>query len=210
MGAERRRNKRRAAFGLSAAARLYVLGKHGSPSPDHQGDKDMADQAGAGNSGGTATAQASLTVNAQYIKDLSFESPNVIQIMSQQEAGTPQVNFNLGVAANPVANDSYEVVLTIRAEAKRETMTAFIIELAYGGVFTIKGFPQDQIEPILFIEAPRLLFPFARGIISDVTRDGGFTPMMLNPIDFVELYRRRLAERQGQSAADAPVAGMPN
>ncbi|HEX4508413.1 MAG TPA: protein-export chaperone SecB [Alphaproteobacteria bacterium] len=149
-----------------------------------------------------------LAVNAQFIKDLSFESPNVLKIMSQPSNQTPEVNFNLGVQANSVGPDLYDVTLTIRAEAKRDNMVAFIIELAYAGVFTITGIPQDQMEPVLFIEGPRLLFPFARAIISDLTRDGGFTPLMLNPIDFVDLYRRKLAERQG--LADAPVNNLPN
>ena len=142
-------------------------------------------------------APGQLAVNAQFIKDLSFESPNVLKIMSQPSNQPPEVNFNLGVQANTVGPDLYDVTLTIRAEAKRENTVAFIIELAYAGVFTITGIPQDQMEPVLFIEAPRLLFPFARAIISDLTRDGGYTPLMLNPIDFVDLYRRKLAERQG-------------
>ena len=149
-----------------------------------------------------------IAVNAQFIKDLSFESPNVLKIMSQPSNQPPEVNFNLGVQANAVGPDLYDVTLTIRAEAKRDNMTAFIIELAYAGVFTITGIPQDQMEPVLFIEGPRLLFPFARAIISDLTRDGGFTPLMLNPIDFVDLYRRKLAERQG--LAEAPVNNLPN
>jgi len=149
-----------------------------------------------------------IAVNAQFIKDLSFESPNVLKIMSQPSSQPPEVNFNLGVQANTVGPDLYDVTLTIRAEAKRDNMTAFIIELAYAGVFTITGIPQDQMEPVLFIEAPRLLFPFARAIISDLTRDGGFTPLMLNPIDFVDLYRRKLAERG--SLAGAPASNLPN
>ena len=149
-----------------------------------------------------------LAVNAQFIKDLSFESPNVLKIMSQPSNQPPEVNFNLGVQANTVGPDLYDVTLTIRAEAKRDNMVAFIIELAYAGVFTITGIPQDQMEPVLFIEGPRLLFPFARAIISDLTRDGGYTPLMLNPIDFVDLYRRKLAERG--SLAEAPVNNLPN
>jgi len=150
-----------------------------------------------------------IAVNAQFIKDLSFESPNVLRIMSQPSNQPPEVNFNLGVNANTVGPDLYDVTLTIRAEAKRDNITAFIIELAYAGVFTITGIPQDQMEPVLFIEGPRLLFPFARAIISDLTREGGFTPLMLQPIDFVDLYRRKLAERQG--LADAPLqTDLPN
>jgi preprotein translocase subunit SecB len=157
----------------------------------------MTDQA-AGNGGMPETdGRGAIAVNAQYIKDLSFESPNVLRIMSQPGTQPPEVQFNLGVQANSVGQDTFEVTLTVRAEAKRETLVAFIVELAYAGVFTITGVPPDQLEPILFIEGPRLLFPFARAIIADLTRDGGYTPLMLNPIDFVDLYRRKLAERQG-------------
>jgi preprotein translocase subunit SecB len=158
----------------------------------------MTDLSGNGASNGApeTDGRGSLAVNAQYIKDLSFESPNVLRIISQP-GGQPEVQFNLGVQANTVGPDLYEVTLTTRAEAKRDGLVAFIIELAYAGVFTITGIPEDQMEPILFIEGPRLLFPFARAIIADLTRDGGFTPLMLNPIDFVDLYRRKLAERQG-------------
>jgi preprotein translocase subunit SecB len=152
-------------------------------------------------------ARGSFGVNAQYIKDLSFESPNVLKIISQP-GGQPEVQFNLGVQANTVGPDLYEVTLTVRAEAKRDGMVAFIIELAYAGVFTITGIPQDQMEPVLFIEGPRLLFPFARAIIADLTRDGGYTPLMLNPIDFVDLYRRKLAERQ--ASGDASASPLPN
>jgi preprotein translocase subunit SecB len=161
----------------------------------------------SGNGANDTEARGSLGVNAQYIKDLSFESPNVLKIISQP-GGQPEVQFNLGVQANTVGPDLYEVTLTVRAEAKRDGMVAFIVELAYAGVFTITGIPQDQMEPVLFIEGPRLLFPFARAIIADLTRDGGFTPLMLNPIDFVDLYRRKLAERQ--AAEGAPEGSLPN
>lgn len=167
----------------------------------------MTDLPGNGASnGGTPAAEGgpSFSVGAQYIKDLSFENPNVIKIMTQT-GGTPEVNFNLGVAANGVGPDAYEVTLTARAEAKRDGLTAFIVELSYSGIFRLSNIPQDQIEPLLFIEAPRLLFPFARSIISDLTRDGGFTPLMLQPIDFVDLYRRKLAERQGQAVVQNPA-----
>jgi preprotein translocase subunit SecB len=173
----------------------------------------MSDQvgngAGNGGIGGAENRGASLTVNAQYIKDLSFESPNVLRIMTQP-GGAPEVSFNLGVQANGVGPDLFEVTLSVRAEAKRDEVTVFIVELAYAGVFTLTGMPQDQIEPILFIEGPRLLFPFARAIVADLTRDGGFTPLMLNPIDFVDLYRRRLAERQGPGGQGFPPIGTSN
>ena len=170
----------------------------------------MTDLSGNGASNGAQPSPPtgpSFAVNAQYIKDLSFESPNIIRIMTQQ-GGTPEVSFNLGVQANPVGPESFEVTLSVRAEAKRDAMVGFIVELAYAGIFTLSGIPQDQVEPLLFIEAPRLLFPFARAIVADLTRDGGFTPLMLQPIDFVDLYRRKLAERQGQSGITPAPANL--
>jgi len=170
----------------------------------------MTDQPGNGASnGGRPEGVPSFAVNAQYIKDLSFENPNVIKMMTQQ-GGTPEVSFNLGVQVNGVGPESYEVTLSVRAEAKRDGMVGFIVELAYAGVFTLSGIPQDQVEPLLFIEAPRLLFPFARAIVADLTRDGGFTPLMLQPIDFVDLYRRKLAERQGQGGIMQTPANTAN
>jgi preprotein translocase subunit SecB len=171
----------------------------------------MTDQPGNGASNGAqpTDGRGSLSVNAQYIKDLSFESPNVLRIMTEPSTQTPEVSFNLGVQVNTIGPDTFEVTLTVRAEAKREALVAFIVELAYAGVFTISGVPPEQLEPILFIEAPRLLFPFARAIVADLSRDGGYTPLMLNPIDFVELYRHKLAERQAASLAQTPTT-MPN
>ncbi len=134
-----------------------------------------------------------ITINAQYVKDLSFENPNFLAAM-QPKQQPPEVQINLGVRANSVGQDSYEVILDVRAQASREDKVDFLIELAYAGVFTLTGIPPEHLEPVLFIEGPRLLFPFARAIVSDVTRDGGFPPLMLNPIDFVDLYRRRQAE----------------
>ncbi len=169
----------------------------------------MTDLSGNGN--GTEPSndgRAAIGVNAQYIKDLSFESPNVLRIMTQPSSQMPEVSFNLGVQAVGVGPDSYEVTLSVRAEAKRDGIVAFIVELAYAGIFTITGIPQEQIEPVLFIEGPRMLFPFARAIVADLTRDGGYTPLMLNPIDFVDLYRRKLAERQ--AAESTPASILPN
>jgi preprotein translocase subunit SecB len=153
--------------------------------------------------------RGAIGIGAQYIKDLSFESPNVLRIMTQPSSQVPEVSFNLGVQAVSIGQDSYEVTLSVRAEAKRDGIVAFIVELAYAGIFTISGIPQDQLEPVLFIEGPRLLFPFARAIVADLTRDGGYTPLMLNPIDFVDLYRRKLAERQAAGQGSA-IPGLPN
>lgn len=172
----------------------------------------MTDQTGSSADSATDTGMGpSMAVNAQYIKDLSFENPNVIRIMTQQGAGAPEVQMSLNVGVVAVGPESYEVTLSVRAEARRDDIVAFIVELAYAGVLTLSGVPQDQVEPFLLIEGPRMLFPFARAIVADVTRDGGFAPLMLTPVDFVDLYRRRVAERQAQGGVDAaPTSVLPN
>ncbi len=135
-----------------------------------------------------------LIVNAQYLKDLSFENPNAPQSLLAAQDGPPQVEVSVSVGGNNLAPNVYEVVLSITATAKQGEQTAFVIEVAYGGVFTINGIPDEHVKPVLMIEGPRLLFPFARSVIADGTREGGFPPLMLQPIDFVTLYRREQGE----------------
>jgi preprotein translocase subunit SecB len=147
-----------------------------------------------------------LVVNIQYVKDLSFEVPNAPAIYSTLRA-QPNVNINLDVNARRIQDgqDVFEVTLQIKAEATEPVQaangsspaTVFIIELAYCGVFTLSGVPENTVEPILLVECPRLLFPYARNILADVTREGGFPPVLLQPIDFVQLWQsRRPAETQ--------------
>jgi preprotein translocase subunit SecB len=142
----------------------------------------------------TGQAQPQFIVNGQYIKDLSFENPNILKMM-QTSAQQPEVNIDLGVNVNGVNEGGYEVTLQMRVETRRDGMTGFIIELSYAGLFTLTGWQNEQIEPLLFIEGPRLLFPFARQLVSTITQGGGYPPLNLNPIDFTELYRRRLAQQ---------------
>jgi preprotein translocase subunit SecB len=139
-------------------------------------------------------AQPQFIVNGQYIKDLSFENPNILKMM-QASAQQPEVNIDLGVNVNGVNEGGYEVTLQMRVETRRDGMTGFIIELSYAGLFTLTGWQNEQVEPLLFIEGPRLLFPFARQLVSAITQGGGYPPLNLNPIDFTELYRRRLAQQ---------------
>jgi preprotein translocase subunit SecB len=147
-------------------------------------------------------AGAQLIINGQYIKDLSFENPNILRMM-QASGNQPEISIDLGVNVQGVTEGSYEVVLQVRVETKRDGLPGFIVELAYAGLITLRGWPADQVEPILFIEGPKLLFPFARAIISNLTRDGGFPPLNLNPIDFAQLYSRRIAQQVEQAAAGA-------
>ena len=151
-----------------------------------------------------------LTVNIQYVKDLSFEVPNAPAIYSTLRA-QPNVNINLDVNARRIQDgqDVFEVTLQIKAEATEPAPAngtngtngasasaggpVFIIELAYCGIFTLNGIPEDSVEAVLLVECPRLLFPYARNILADVTRDGGFPPVLLQPIDFVALWQSRRA-----------------
>lgn len=151
--------------------------------------------------GANGQPAAPLQLNLQYTRDLSFEvpgAPDVFVTLREQ----PRVDIGLDVQARPVEGQAnvYEVSLQIRADAKSGDTACFIAELAYCGVFTV-NVPQEHLEAVLLVECPRLLFPFARNILADVTRDGGFPPVMLAPIDFVALWQSR---RQG---AAAPAAG---
>jgi preprotein translocase subunit SecB len=144
----------------------------------------------------------SLVVNAQYVKDLSFENPRApASLMATKEP--PQIDVNVNVDARGLQPGIYEVSLTIRADAKLGGEPAFITELVYAGIFTLANAPEDVLRPVLLIECPRLLFPFARRIVADATRDGGFPPLFLNPIDFVALYRRQFALRDQEPAGQA-------
>ena len=139
-----------------------------------------------------APAPQQLLINAQYIKDLSFENPRAPQSLMQQ-AGPPSVDINVDVNVQSVGAENYEVVLNIKAGAKAQDETLFLVELAYAGIVTVRNVPQQMLGPVVLVEVPRLLFPFARNIIAETTRDGGFPPLMINPIDFSELARRNAA-----------------
>ena len=149
----------------------------------------MSDQ-GNGDAAAAQAAQAPLLVNAQYIKDLSFELPNAPEILRRLNQ-QPQIQVNVNVQARNLGSDVYEVTLMLNAEAKLGEEPLFIVELEYAGVFTAKATDEDALKPLLLIEAPRLLFPFARAVISTLTREAGLPPMLIQPIDFVELYRRQ-------------------
>ncbi|MBL6458550.1 protein-export chaperone SecB [Belnapia sp. T6] len=137
-----------------------------------------------------------LVLNLQYTKDLSFEVPGAPEIFATLRE-QPRVDLQLDVQARPIqeGGNVFEVSLQIRADAQAEGKACFIAELVYCGIFTVTV-PPEQLEPVLLVECPRLLFPFARNILADVTRDGGFPPVMLAPIDFVTLWQSRRGEGQ--------------
>ncbi|MCX8506206.1 MAG: protein-export chaperone SecB, partial [Alphaproteobacteria bacterium] len=135
----------------------------------------------------TGDGQAGFSVNFQYVKDLSFENPFAPDsLVGQKES--PDVGVQVNVAARPLAGDHYEIELKILAKAEANESTIFIAEVTYAGVFTLNNIPEEHVQPLLLIECPRFLFPFARAILADVTRDGGFPPLMIQPVDFLALY----------------------
>ena len=148
-----------------------------------------------------AVAEPGIRILAQFIRDLSFENPRAPDSL---RAGV-QPQIDLGVEMNARGRDDglYEVDLKLSARANREDGTVFFVELLYGGLFAIEGVPAEEMEPVLLVECPRFLFPFARRVIADVTTDGGFPPFLLDPIDFAGVY----AARKAQAEAEGVVVG---
>ena len=137
---------------------------------------------------------------AQYVKDLSFESPNSPQsVIAGKEA--PNGELSIRVKARKLSGDQYEVVMHFEIEGAKGGETAFLVELQYAGVFAVSGFSDEDHQKALMIECPRLLFPFARRVIADTVRDGGFPQLMLGAIDFVQLYRTFVKKNQAEAAA---------
>jgi len=142
-------------------------------------------------------AMPQIGVLTQYVKDLSFENPHAPRSLAPS-ATQPAINIQVNVEAGQVAETDFEVTLRIEGKAESQGMLLFNFELEFGGLFRIQNVPADSIQPVVMIECPRLLFPFAREIIASATRNGGFAPLLLNPIDFVALYRQRIASAQAQ------------
>jgi preprotein translocase subunit SecB len=145
-----------------------------------------------------------LSVNLQYLKDLSFESPRAPQVFVTQGPQS-QVGVNVRVDGRAVGENTYEITLHLEVGATAGDDQVFLLEMDYAGIFTVGAVPPQVLGPLMMIEAPRMLFPFARQIISNVVASGGFPPLLINPIDFADLYRRQLAaaEQQGEAAPTA-------
>ena len=159
---------------------------------------------GPGQSGSTPGAgqdQPQLTVVAQYIKDFSFENPNAPQSLNagQQQ---PQIGIQINVGVTPLSETDIEVVIKLDGKAETASTTLFRFELEFAGIFRVRNVPQESLNPLVMIECPRLLFPFAREIIANAVRNGGFPPLLLDPVDFVSLYRQKMAQVQ-----PAPAVG---
>jgi preprotein translocase subunit SecB len=139
--------------------------------------------------------QPQLTVLAQYVKDLSFESPGAPQSL-QGPGQNPQLKVGVNVNAGPKGEEIYEVALQLEVYAKSDQGVIYNVELLYGGLFRLRGIPQNLLQSVLFVDCPTILFPFLRRVLADVIRDGGFPPLMLDPIDFGRLYAQNLAQSQ--------------
>lgn len=164
----------------------------------------MADN--TANNGAQENAMPALNALAQYCKDFSFENPNAPRSLQQQSEG-PQINLQVNVNAKQLAEADFEVELTLEGSAKvGGTETLFAFELTYSGIFRVANVPADQIHPVVMIECPRLLFPFARQIVADAVRNGGFPPLYIDPIDFVALYRQRASELQTENKAGVTLS----
>ena len=170
------------------------------PSPKTNGDAPAPAAMKPQTQPAHAKAAAELNVLGQYIKDLSFESPGAPQSL-QAPGQNPQLKVGVNVNAGARGEDAYEVALQLEVYAKSDQGVIYNVELVYGGLFRLTGVPQNLLQPVLFVDCPTLLFPFLRRVLADVVRDGGFPPLMLDPIDFGRLYAQNLAQSQaGQQA----------
>ena len=155
-----------------------------------------------------ADNQPHAAIITQYVKDLSVENPNAPAVYQWQEQPRIDVQFNIG--AEGVGDEVHEVVLKVKINASGEQGPFYILELDYCGLIGIRNIPEDQAHAFLFAEAPRILFPFARRVISDAVRDAGFPPLLVDPIDFNGLYMQRLQAKQaegGDPVADSSLSG---
>jgi preprotein translocase subunit SecB len=159
---------------------------------------------GNGNGGGAQGPSGAPALNAlgQYLKDFSFENPNAPRSLGPQEK-PPAISIQVNVNAKQLAPTDFEVAISLDAQAGEGAELLFKLDLEYAGVFRLTNIPGEQIHPIVMIECPRLLFPFVRQIVADATRDGGFPPLFIDPIDFVGLYQQRAAEAANQNIASA-------
>ena len=155
----------------------------------------------------------SMNLVGQYVRDLSFENPGAPgSIMAG--GGNPAFNVSISVGVKKQTDELYAVELNLKAKANREETLLFNVELVYGGVFRLKNIPEAQLSGLLMVECPRLIFPFARQVLANVTQQGGFPPLMMEPVDFMAIYRQNLAalaaKQQEGGAAAAPATDLPN
>ncbi len=146
-------------------------------------------------------AMPHIGVLTQYVKDLSFENPNAPRSLAPSTQA-PAINVQINVDAAPLGDADVEVTLRLEGKAESQGMLLFSFELAFAGIFRVQNVPAESMQPVVLIECPRLLFPFAREIVATATRNGGFPALLLEPIDFVNLYRQRLAAAQSSPPSE--------
>lgn len=168
-------------------------------------DQAPSDQGEQPANGDGAAKPPQINIVAQYIKDFSFENPKAPDSLRPREGG-PNISINVNVNATPLSESDFEVDLKLDSKATHEDDVLFNIELAYAGIFRLANVPKEHLHPLIMIECPRLLFPFARQIVASATRDGGFPPLLIDPVDFAALYRQRLEQIQTKQQAE----GQPN
>jgi len=159
------------------------------------------ENAADGKPAGAAAGQSvQVRVGGQYIKDLSFENPNVDKLLTSPPE-KPNLRVEVNVNAAKLGDKAYESTIHFKAEATSNDAVIYDMELSYAGLFQIEGMPEDSLEPFLLVNCPALLFPFLRRLVSDITREGGFPPLLLDPIDFASLFiARKQKEKEGQQA----------
>ena len=173
--------------------------KKAAPAKEQTAAQASEQAAVENNQGGAQQVPRQLVMHAQYVKDLSFENPNAAEVLAQN-AGQPNVDVGVNVNAVKLNDEQFEVSLRLTADAKAEETQLFLVELTYAGVVSVQGANEQEINPMVMIEGPRLLFPFARAVIANITREGGFLPLNIQPIDFVAVYRANIAAQQQQAA----------
>ena len=161
--------------------------------PDQNGNGAEAPQTGP-----------KFSVLAQYTKDLSFENPNAPRTLGPQQTA-PNISIQVNVNAKPLTAGDIEVELLIEGKAGDAPNLVFAFEIIYGGVFRMQNIPQENVHPVDMIECPRLLFPFAREVLAKSTRDGGYPPVMLNPIDFLAVFREQIRRREAEAGGAKPA-----
>jgi preprotein translocase subunit SecB len=176
-------------------------GKSGNGGGESETEAMVAAVAAASNAAPAAApgTQPSLKILGQYLKDLSFENPNAPGSLAPQQK-QPDINIAVNVNARNLAPTDYEVELHLDAKATSDGKTIFATELLYAGIFRLENFPQNILHAAVLIECPRMLFPFARQILSEATRNGGFPPLMLDPIDFASMYQQRMRQQAEATA----------
>jgi preprotein translocase subunit SecB len=146
----------------------------------------------------------SLNVLGQYIKDFSFENPNAPRSLAPSE-NQPAINIAINVGVQQLGQAEYEVSLKLEGKAENSGTVLFAFDLTFAGMFRLQNVPQEHLQPLLLIECPRLIFPFAREVIATAVRNGGFAPLLLDPVDFVALYQQRMAQAAGQQPSPSPA-----